>query len=56
MTGEQALALAHLMRDRPNSNVSIVRAPFDLPERYLLVTFAAGGFTCGIAPNGDVSS
>jgi|GEM_PF-6106272 hypothetical protein len=56
MTGEQALALARLMRDRPDSNVSILRAPFDLPDGYLLVMFAVGGFTCGIAPDGRVSS
>lgn len=56
MTGEQALALARLMRARPNSNVSIVREPFDLPVGYMLVTFVVGGFTCGIAPDGTVSS
>ena len=56
MTDDQALALARLMRQRPGSNVSIVREPFDLPDGYMLVTFAAGGFTCGIAPDGSVSS
>ncbi len=56
MTDEQALALARLMRGRTNSNVNIVRTPFDLPAGYLLVTFAVGGFTCGIAPDGSVSS
>ncbi len=56
MTDEQALALARLMRGRSNSNVNIMREPFDLPAGYVLVTFVAGGFTCGIAPDGSVSS
>ena len=56
MTDEQALALARLMRGRTHSNVNIVRAPFALPAGYLLVTFVVGGFTCGIAPDGSVSS
>jgi hypothetical protein len=58
MTDEQALALARLMRERSNSNsnVNVVREPFDLPAGYLLVTFMVGGFTCGIAPDGSVSS
>jgi len=56
MTDEQALALARLMRGRANSNVNIIREPFDLPTGYLLVTFVIGGFTCGIAPDGSVSS
>jgi hypothetical protein len=56
MTDDQAIALARLMRGRTNSNVSIVREPFDLPAGYMLVTFVVGGFTCGIAPDGNVSS
>jgi hypothetical protein len=56
MTDEQALALAWLMRGRTNSNVNVVRDPFDLPAGYMLVTFVVGGFTCGIAPDGSVSS
>lgn len=56
MTDEQALALARLMRGRTNSNVTIVCAPFDLPPGYVLVTFLLGGFTCGIGPDGRVSS
>ncbi len=56
MTDEQALALARLLRQRPGSNVNIVRKPFDLPAGYLLVSFVVGGFTCGIAPDGSVSS
>ncbi len=56
MTDEQALALARLMRGRMNSNVNIIREPFDLPAGYILVTFVVGGFTCGIAPDGSVSS
>jgi hypothetical protein len=56
MTDEQALALGRLMRGRPNSNVDIVREPFDLPPGYMLVTFVVGGVTCGIAPDGSVSS
>jgi len=56
MTDEQALALARLMRARSDSYVNIVREPFDLPTGYMLVTFVVGGFTCGIAPDGRVSS
>ncbi len=56
MTDEQALALARLMRERTDSNVNVVREPFDLPAGYLLVVFVVGGFTCGIAPDGRVSS
>jgi hypothetical protein len=56
MTDEQALSLARLMSARTNSNVNIVREPFDLPSGYMLVTFVVGGFTCGIAPDGTVSS
>jgi hypothetical protein len=56
MTDEQALALAWLMRGRLDSNVNLVREPFGLPAGYLLVTFVVGGFMCGIAPDGSVSS
>ncbi|MGO8906752.1 MAG: hypothetical protein ACLQMH_14205 [Solirubrobacteraceae bacterium] len=56
MTDGQALALARLMRGCTNSNVNIIREPFDLPAGYILVTFVVGGFTCGIAPDGSVSS
>ena len=56
MTNPQALALARLMRSRLDSNVSIARAPFDLPAGYILAMFVLGGFTCGIAPDGSVSS
>jgi len=56
MTDEQARALARLMRDRTGSDVQIRTAPFDLPAGYVLVTFLASGFTCGIAPDGTVSS
>lgn len=56
-TNVQALALARLMRDRPHSGgCSINTEPFDLPNGYWLVVFTLSGFTCGIAPNGDVSS
>jgi hypothetical protein len=55
-TDEQGAALARLMRGRADSNVAIVREPFDLPAGYMLVTFVVGGFTCGISPEGDVSS
>lgn len=56
-TNVQALALARLMRDRPNVAVTITRRPFDLPEGYWLVVFDSDPrFECGIAPNGDVSS
>lgn len=53
---EQALALARLMTNREPSNVSIAVAPFDLPAGYWLVRFERSGFTCGIAPDGSVSS
>lgn len=52
----QSTALARLMRDRPEQNVSIMRKPFDLPDGYVMVTFAPSGFTCGIAPDGSVHS
>lgn len=52
-TVEQANALR---RARPGANVASIRhRPFDLPADYLLVEYE-DGFTCGIAPNGDVSS
>jgi hypothetical protein len=56
VTDPQASSLARLMRARVDSNVNIVREPFDLPAGYILVTFVVGGFTCGIAPDGTVSS
>jgi len=56
MTDEQALALARLMRGRPDSNVTVARESMGLPAGYLLVVFVVGGFTCGIAPDGAVSS
>jgi hypothetical protein len=56
MTDEHALTLARLIRGRATSKVKIVRDPFDLPAGYMLVTFVVGGFTCGIAPDGRVSS
>jgi hypothetical protein len=56
MTDPQARALARLMRARVDSNVSIAREPFDLPAGYILVTFVVSGFTCGIGPDGSVSS
>lgn len=61
VTSEQALALAEQMNNRPNQLVEIVRNVFDLPDGYLLVNFGggqtrSGGFTCGIAPDGKVSS
>ncbi len=56
MTDEQAQALARLMRQRPDTNVNIIRKPFDLLKGYMLVAFVVDGFTCGIAPDGSVSS
>ena len=56
MTDKQALTLARLMRGRTDSNVNIVTEPFDLPAGYILAMFVLGGFTCGIAPDGSVSS
>lgn len=50
-TVEQANALAR----RGASVKRIAHRPFDLPADYLLVEYE-DGFTCGIAPNGDVSS
>lgn len=56
-TSVQGLALASLMRDRPHSGgCSINTEPFDLPNGWWLVTFTLSGFTCGIAPDGSVSS
>ncbi len=55
MTDEQALAFARLMRGR-SSNANLIPEPFDLPTGYVLVIFAVDGFTCGIAPDGRVSS
>lgn len=52
----QALALARLMRDRPGGDVQIEPHDFSLPDGYWSVTFNAGAWVCGIAPNGDVSS
>jgi hypothetical protein len=56
MTDPQARALARLMDGRVDSNVNIAREPLGLPAGYILVTFVVGGFTCGIAPDGSVSS
>lgn len=55
MTDAQALALARTMRNR-EGNVTIAVAPYGLPEGYIEVTFAVGGFTCGISAEGEVSS
>jgi hypothetical protein len=58
-TNRQALALARLIRQRPDAHVAIRQRPFDLPEGYWLVSFTSypqDEFQCGIAPNGDVSS
>lgn len=58
-TNVQALALARLMRDRPDSVVTVNPNPFDLPEGYWQAWFPATpseGFMCGIAPDGSVSS
>lgn len=53
-TKEQLNALAPRIREGHMVTMAAAR-PFDLPEGYLLVAFE-DGFTCGIAPNGDVSS
>lgn len=50
-TVEQANALAR----RGASVKLIAHRPFDLPADYLLVEYE-DGFTCGIAPDGSVSS
>lgn len=50
-TVPQANALAR----RGPTVVRIVARPFDLPPDYLLVEYE-DGFTCGISPEGDVSS
>jgi anti-sigma factor RsiW len=56
----QMLALARLVRDREGQSFRVMPGGLGLPDGYLLVDFDggqhAGGFTCGIAPNGDVSS
>lgn len=59
MTDEQGLALARLMRDRYDAAVAIHRFPFDLPRGYVEVVFSyrdRSAFSCGIAPDGSVSS
>ena len=56
MTEPQARSLARLMDARLDSNINIAREPLGLPPGYILVTFVVGGFTCGIAPDGSVSS
>lgn len=54
----QALALAARMTN--TRWLSIAVGPFDLPKGYWLVDFEGGqhkgGFTCGISPEGEVSS
>lgn len=57
----QALALGRLMRNRQAQLVRITPGGAFLPEGYLAVDFDGGqgipgGFTCGISPDGDVSS
>lgn len=52
-TVEQANALRRGRRERQVASVQA--RPFDLPADYLLVTYD-DGFTCGIAPDGSVSS
>lgn len=54
-TVEQANALARLAQGRSAKVASVMSRPFDLPADYLMVVYE-DGFTCGIAPNGDVSS
>lgn len=50
-------ANALLDRVRRNSGPTEVHVkPFDLPDGYLLVIDQVGEFTCGIAPDGRVSS
>lgn len=55
-TNVQMLAVARLMRDREPSAVHITPNPFDLPEGWIAATFLAGGWECGISPEGEVSS
>lgn len=61
-TNVQALALARLLRDRPEHVARVYPyGRFDLPDGYWLVIFdhrerGAHDFECGIAPNGRVSS
>lgn len=55
-TNVQALALARLLRGRESTGVHIATEPFDLPDGYWAVEFLRDGFTCGIAPDGSVSS
>lgn len=56
-TNRQGLALARLLRDRPEQVATVSRGAtfLGLPEGYWLVTFN-DGFECGIAPDGAVSS
>lgn len=56
LTPEQVEALVRTGEGRPRG-AALVYEPFDLPAGYALVSFPGDpGFTCGIAPNGDVSS
>lgn len=48
----EALRVRLLLRPQ---NVQLFLRPFDLPSDYVLAQFA-DGFTCGIAPDGAVSS
>lgn len=50
----QAGAIANLI-DQRGEPTTRIDEPFDLPPGYVMLTFD-DGFTCGIAPNGDVSS
>jgi hypothetical protein len=61
VTDRQGIALARLLRDRPNAGrCTIYAKPFELPDGYIRVEIPTYHenvyFECGIAPNGDVSS
>lgn len=57
---EQALALLRQVKANAPMGTFVVNEPLDLPDGYVQATEqlgpAGGGFTCGIAPDGSVSS
>lgn len=55
-TREQDAALERLSIGQGGEQAVVEMGPFDLPPGYMLVHFPKSGFTCGISPDGDVSS
>lgn len=55
-TREQNAALERLSVNRGGESARVTERPFDLPTDYIMVVFEPSNFTCGISPDGDVSS